>query len=117
MVPVSRLPELIRETQKETDASSLPCPLVGHVGDGNFHLFILFDQNKLEEHKEAVRLNQNLVQRAIQMEGSVTGEHGVGVGKKKYLEQELGKDTIELMKTIKSAIDPKGIMNPDKVLP
>ncbi|CAO3677578.1 unnamed protein product [Rhizopus stolonifer] len=117
VVPVSRLPELIRETQKETGASSLPCPLVGHVGDGNFHVFILFDQNKPEEHKEAVRLNQNLIRRAIHMEGSVTGEHGVGVGKKKYLEQELGKDTIELMKTIKSAIDPKGIMNPDKVLP
>ncbi|CEG66966.1 hypothetical protein RMATCC62417_03454 [Rhizopus microsporus] len=117
VVPVSRLPELIQETQKDIETSPLPCPLVGHVGDGNFHVFILFDQSNTEEHAEAVRLNKNLVERAIQMEGSITGEHGVGIGKKKYLEKELGKETIDVMKKIKFAIDPKGIMNPDKVLP
>jgi D-lactate dehydrogenase (cytochrome) len=117
VVPVSELPRLIRQTQEDIETSSLPCPLVGHVGDGNFHVFILFDKNNPEEYKEAVRLNQNLVQRAIQMDGSVTGEHGVGIGKKKYLKQELGENTIEFMKKIKTAVDPKGLMNPDKVLP
>ncbi|KAI8355716.1 hypothetical protein BD560DRAFT_335757 [Blakeslea trispora] len=117
VVPVSRLPDLIAETQAETDKSFLPCPMVGHVGDGNFHVFLLFDRNNEAEYNEAKRLNNNLVQRAIRMEGSVTGEHGVGIGKKKYLEQELGENTVDLMKKIKIAIDPKGLMNPEKVLP
>ena len=80
-------------------------------------MFILFDKNIPGEFEEATRLNQNLIQRAIKMEGSITGEHGVGFGKKKYLRAELGDNTIDLMWTIKNAIDPKGIMNPGKVLP
>ncbi|CDS12666.1 hypothetical protein LRAMOSA04852 [Lichtheimia ramosa] len=117
VVPVSRLPELIDETKKDVEGSSLPCPFAGHAGDGNFHLFIVFDQTKPEEFEEATRLNQNLIQRAIGMEGSITGEHGVGFGKKKYLRAELGDNTVDLMWTIKNAVDPKGIMNPGKVLP
>lgn len=117
VVPVSRLPELIEETQQDLDASFLPCPMVGHVGDGNFHVFILFDKNSSKEHDEAVRLNKNLLERAIRMEGSVTGEHGVGIGKKTFLKEELGQNTTDLMKTIKLALDPKGLMNPEKVLP
>ncbi|KAI9491529.1 hypothetical protein BDB00DRAFT_766871 [Zychaea mexicana] len=117
VVPVSRLPELIAETKKDVSESSLPCPFAGHAGDGNFHLFILFDKNIPSEFEEATRLNQNLIQRAIKMEGSITGEHGVGFGKKKYLRDELGDNTVDLMWTIKNAMDPKGIMNPGKVLP
>ncbi|KAI8376133.1 uncharacterized protein BYT42DRAFT_573531 [Radiomyces spectabilis] len=117
VVPVSKLPELIDETKKDLATSSLPAPMVGHVGDGNFHVFILFDKSKPEEYAEAKRLNKNLLTRAIRMEGSVTGEHGVGYGKKEYLPAELGEGTVELMRTVKRAIDPKNIMNPGKVLP
>lgn len=91
--------------------------MVGHVGDGNFHVFILFEKDKAEEYKEAKRLNKNLLERAIRMEGSITGEHGVGIGKKDFMIQELGENTVDMMKTIKIALDPKGLMNPEKVLP
>ncbi|KAI8987414.1 hypothetical protein BDF20DRAFT_904539 [Mycotypha africana] len=117
VVPVSKLPELIAETTQEVNQSFLPCPMVGHVGDGNFHVFILFDKNNEEEFNEAKRINKNLLQRAIRMEGSVTGEHGVGVGKKAFLNEELGENTVDLMKKIKIALDPKGLLNPEKVLP
>lgn len=117
VVPVSKLPDIIYETEEDIATSFLPCPLVGHVGDGNFHVFILFNKNDEKEYAEAKRLNKNLLQRAIKFEGSVTGEHGVGIGKKLFLEEELGPNTVDLMKTIKIAIDPKGLMNPEKVLP
>lgn len=116
-VPVSKLPQLISETQKDLDTSFLPCPLVGHVGDGNFHVFILFNKEDQKEYNEAKRLNKNLLERAIKMEGTISGEHGVGIGKKGFLIQELGDNTVEMMKTIKIALDPKGLMNPEKVLP
>ncbi|KAG1109871.1 hypothetical protein G6F42_015514 [Rhizopus arrhizus] len=91
--------------------------MVGHVGDGNFHVFILFKKDDEKEYAEAKRLNKNLLERAIRMEGSVTGEHGVGIGKKMFLNEELGENTVDMMKTIKIALDPKGLMNPEKVLP
>lgn len=117
MVPVGKLPDLIAETQKDIDDSFLPCPLVGHVGDGNFHVFLLFEKDNTKEYQEAQRLNRNLLSRAIRMEGSITGEHGIGIGKKEFLVEELGENTVEMMKTIKLALDPKGLMNPEKVLP
>lgn len=117
VVPVSKLPDIIYETEKDTSSSFLPCPLVGHVGDGNFHLFILFNKNDEKEYEEAKRINKNLLERAIKFEGSVSGEHGVGLGKKYFLEEELGPNTVDLMKKIKIAVDPKGLMNPEKVLP
>ncbi|KAF1797500.1 hypothetical protein V8B55DRAFT_1515657 [Mucor lusitanicus] len=117
VVPVSKLPDLIAETTKDLESSFLPCPMVGHVGDGNFHVFILFKKDDKKEYAEAKRLNKNLLERAIRMEGSVTGEHGVGIGKKMFLNQELGENTVDMMKTIKIALDPKGLMNPEKVLP
>ncbi|GAN00743.1 D-lactate (cytochrome) dehydrogenase [Mucor ambiguus] len=117
VVPVSKLPDLIAETTKDLEDSFLPCPMVGHVGDGNFHVFILFKKDDENEYAEAKRLNKNLLERAIRMEGSVTGEHGVGIGKKMFLNQELGENTVDMMKTIKIALDPKGLMNPEKVLP
>ncbi|KAH8551711.1 FAD linked oxidase [Umbelopsis sp. PMI_123] len=117
VVPVSRLPDLIERTKEDIATSFLPCPMVGHVGDGNFHVFILFDRDNEEETAEAKRLNARLIDRAIEMEGSCTGEHAVGIGKKSYLPKELGESTIDLMRTIKQAIDPNGIMNPGKTLP
>ncbi|TBU50109.1 D-lactate dehydrogenase cytochrome oxidoreductase [Dichomitus squalens] len=113
-VPVSRLPELVYETKKDLLASKLRATIVGHVGDaGNFHALIKFkDDNELEAVSDAVH---RMVHRAIALDGTCTGEHGVGVGKKEYLVDELGADTVELMNTIKRAIDPLNIMNPGKV--
>ncbi|ORX50175.1 hypothetical protein DM01DRAFT_1337847 [Hesseltinella vesiculosa] len=118
VVPVSRLPDMIDETKNDLkNAQHVKGSIVGHVGDGNFHAFLLFDQSKPEEFEEAKDINDRLVKRAIRMEGSITGEHGVGVGKRNYLVDELGQETIHTMRTIKNALDPKGIMNPGKVLP
>ncbi|KAI7872808.1 hypothetical protein BDF14DRAFT_1872955 [Spinellus fusiger] len=117
VVPVSYLPKLMDETKQDLESSFLIAPIVGHVGDGNFHVLILFDPSKPEEITEAKRINKNLLERAICMEGSITGEHGIGAGKREYLRSELGDATVDLMKTIKMAIDPKNIMNPMKVLP
>ena len=114
---MSRLPDLIEQTKQDISTSFLPCPMVGHVGDGNFHVFILFDRDNKEETIEAKRLNARLIDRAIDMEGSCTGEHAVGIGKKSYLSKELGQSTIDLMRTIKKAVDPNGIMNPGKIIP
>lgn len=84
-------------------------PLVGHVGDGNFHLFILVDPNKEEDLHEAERLDKKLVERAIRMEGTCTGEHGIGIGKKKWLMMELGPEAVKLMASIKKTIDPYNV--------
>jgi len=116
-VPISRLAECIRQTAEDLSQTFLPAPLVGHVGDGNFHLFVLLDPANEKELAEAKRINGRLVQRAIAMEGTCTGEHGIGFGKKDYLEKELGAGSVQLMRTIKHAIDPLGIMNPGKILP
>ena len=114
-MPLSRLAECILETQREIDESFLLAPLVGHVGDGNFHLIFLVDPEKPEELREAQRLNDRLVERALAIDGTCTGEHGIGIGKKKYLSAEHG-DAVETMRAIKHAIDPLNIMNPGKVL-
>eukprot|EP01027_Heterolobosea_sp_BB2_P017522 GEZU01024800.1.p1 GENE.GEZU01024800.1~~GEZU01024800.1.p1 ORF type:complete len:223 (+),score=88.74 GEZU01024800.1:107-775(+) len=116
-VPISKLAQCITETKEDIAKFGLPAPLVGHVGDGNFHLFILLDYNNPDELRRAQELNKRLVNRAISMDGTCTGEHGVGVGKKPYLIQEKGVEAIRLMQTIKSAIDPNNIMNPGKVIP
>ncbi|KAG2062006.1 hypothetical protein BDR06DRAFT_868832 [Suillus hirtellus] len=112
-VPVSRLPQLVYETKEDLAKAGLKSTIVGHVGDGNFHALILFkDEEELRSAGEAVH---RLVHRAIQMDGTCTGEHGVGVGKTEYLVEELGEDTVELMKTVKNAIDPLNLFNPGKV--
>ncbi|KAH9934931.1 FAD-linked oxidase-like protein [Fomitopsis serialis] len=114
-VPPSKLPQLVSETKKDLAEHGLRSTIVGHVGDGNFHALILFkDDKELHSVSDAVH---RLVRRAISMDGTCTGEHGVGVGKKEYLVEELGADTVELMKTIKRAIDPLNIMNPSKLYP
>jgi D-lactate dehydrogenase (cytochrome) len=115
-VPISRLADCILATKDDLASSSLIAPLVGHVGDGNFHLAFVLDPDSTEELKEAEALNDRLLQRALDMGGTVTGEHGVGIGKINYMRDEHG-DAVEVMRLIKQAIDPNDIMNPGKILP
>jgi D-lactate dehydrogenase (cytochrome) len=115
-VPISRLADCIRETKVDLAATYLKAPLVGHVGDGNFHLIFLVDRNRPEEIAEAERLNDRLVQRALAMGGTSTGEHGIGTGKMRYLQAEHGAEGVEFMRLLKRAIDPDNIMNPGKIV-
>ena len=115
-VPISRLAEVIAETKRDLDASGLIAPIVGHVGDGNFHLAILVDPDDQEELGRAIALNDRLVRRAIAADGTCTGEHGVGYGKSAFLELEHGPHAVAMMRAIKSALDPEGLFNPGKVV-
>ena len=116
-VSISRLAECVVETERDLLASALqlPAPIVGHVGDGNFHVALLIDPNKPEELEEAERINQRIVARAIAMDGTCTGEHGVGLHKMDFLVAEHGNDAIDLMRSVKQALDPKHILNPGKI--
>ena len=114
-VPISRLAEVITETSTDIDETGLLAPIVGHVGDGNFHLVILLDPDDPEEMARAHALNDRLVHRAIAAGGTCTGEHGVGIGKREFLIAEHG-DSVAVMRAIKQALDPDNIMNPDKIL-
>jgi D-lactate dehydrogenase (cytochrome) len=114
-VPISRLAECIRETKEDLAKSPVPSALVGHVGDGNFHLVFMIDPNLSEEISEASRLNDRMVARALAMEGTCTGEHGIGYGKMRFLTAEHG-EAVAVMRTIKQALDPGGIMNPGKIV-
>ncbi|PCH37975.1 hypothetical protein WOLCODRAFT_135969 [Wolfiporia cocos MD-104 SS10] len=114
-VPVSRLPDLVYETKEDIKKSGIPSTIVGHVGDGNFHALLLFKTE--EELEECRHLVHRMVERAIALDGTCTGEHGVGIGKRSYLVDELGEGTVELMKTIKRAIDPYNLFNPGKLYP
>jgi len=116
-VPISRLAECLAETQSDIAESKLLAPIVGHVGDGNFHLAILVDPDDPEELQRAKALNDRLVRRAIEMDGTCTGEHGVGYGKAAFLEIEHGPEALAMMRAVKSALDPDGLFNPGKVLP
>ncbi|VFQ74135.1 unnamed protein product [Cuscuta campestris] len=116
-VPLSHLAELISRSKQELDASPLVCTVVAHAGDGNFHTVILFDPTKEDHRREAERLNHFMVQLALSMEGTCSGEHGVGTGKMKYLEKEVGIENLQTMKRIKDALDPNNIMNPGKLIP
>jgi D-lactate dehydrogenase (cytochrome) len=115
-VPISRLSECIEETQADIATSGLIAPIVGHVGDGNFHVLPLVDMENDEEVKAAKTFVERLVQRALAMEGTCTGEHGVGQGKMKYLEQEHGAEALAMMRALKLAIDPQNLMNPGKIV-
>ena len=114
-VPISKLAESINESIAEAEAAGLPYWIVGHVGDGNFHLSYLLDPNDPVESATAERLSEQMVQRAIRLGGTCTGEHGIGLHKIGYLVEEAGAGGVEMMKTIKRALDPKNIMNPGKV--
>ncbi|KMZ75324.1 UDP-N-acetylmuramate dehydrogenase [Zostera marina] len=116
-VPLSHLADCISKSKEMIDASPLVCTVISHAGDGNFHSIILFDPSKEEQLHEAERLNKFMVQTALSMEGTCTGEHGVGTGKMKYLEEEHGIGALRTMKRIKMALDPNDIMNPGKLIP
>jgi D-lactate dehydrogenase (cytochrome) len=115
-VPISRLADCIGQTIADTQASDLPAPILGHVGDGNFHCAILIDPNDPRELEEAERLNRRVVERALAMDGTCTGEHGVGLHKMDFLVQEHGADAIDLMARIKRSFDPLNILNPGKIV-
>jgi D-lactate dehydrogenase (cytochrome) len=114
-VPISRLADSLLDSVAEADASGLPYFLVGHVGDGNFHFGYLLDPALPQERVIAEGLNHSLVQRAQSMGGTCTGEHGVGLHKMDFLVDEAGEGTVEMMRCIKRALDPKNIMNPGKI--
>ena len=116
-VPISRLADCIRETKADLADSPLVGPLVGHVGDGNFHLIMPIDPHSPEQMAAAEHLTDRLVARALAMGGTCSGEHGVGIGKIKFLEAEHGRDALDVMRAIKQALDPRNLMNPGKLLP
>ena len=116
-VPISRLAETILTTRREIDEAGLLAPIVGHVGDGNFHVMFLIQPGD-EAMLEVVRgLNERIVRRAIEADGTCTGEHGVGFGKAAYLVLEKGEESVAAMRAVKAALDPDGLLNPGKVLP
>jgi D-lactate dehydrogenase (cytochrome) len=115
-VPISRLAQCVTETQRDIEASRILAPIVGHVGDGNFHLTLLVDMDDRDELKRAEALSERLVERALAMDGTCTGEHGVGQGKMKYLVAEHGRAALDVMASIKRALDPHNIMNPGKIV-
>ncbi|MGH9292097.1 MAG: FAD-linked oxidase C-terminal domain-containing protein [Acidimicrobiales bacterium] len=116
-VPISALAACIEETEDDLKASGLVAPLVGHVGDGNFHLCLLIDPENAVELAEAQSFGERLARRAIAFDGTCTGEHGVGYGKAGFLIVEYGDSGVDLMRAVKNAFDPTGIFNPGKVLP
>ncbi|KQM79513.1 FAD-binding oxidoreductase [Xylophilus sp. Leaf220] len=114
-VPISRLADCLLDSITEADASGIPYFLVGHVGDGNFHFGYLIDPDSVEERATAERLNHTLVERALRLEGTCTGEHGIGLHKMGFLVDEAGAGAVDMMRTLKRALDPKNIMNPGKI--
>jgi D-lactate dehydrogenase (cytochrome) len=116
-VPISRLAQCVTETAAELDQASFLYTIVGHVGDGNFHVLMLLDPDSQAEWEESERLNNNLVRRAISMDGTCTGEHGVGLHKMEFMLAEHGQDALDLMRSMKQAFDPNDILNPGKIIP
>jgi D-lactate dehydrogenase (cytochrome) len=116
-VPVSRLADCITETRADLIGAGVLAPIVGHVGDGNFHVLLLVDPHNPDELAQVDALNGRLVARAQRMGGTCTGEHGIGYGKLGFMEDEHGRPAIDVMRSIKAALDPQGIMNPGKVVP
>ena len=115
-VPISKLSECIEQTQQDLIASKIYGPIVGHVGDGNFHVLLTADPNDHVAIEKLEDFHTRLVERSLSLEGTCTGEHGIGVGKIKYLVSELGREAVDVMATIKNALDPNGIMNPGKII-
>jgi D-lactate dehydrogenase (cytochrome) len=115
-VPISRLADCITQTHSDIAASGILGPIIGHVGDGNFHVIVVVSPDDAEEMHRIESFNERLISRALDMGGTCTGEHGIGIGKIPYLVRELGVAAVELMRSIKSAVDPLGLMNPGKVV-
>ncbi|MBN8492249.1 MAG: FAD-binding protein [Burkholderiales bacterium] len=114
-VPISRLAEIIDDSVREADASGLPYYIVGHVGDGNFHLAYLVKEDDATQRAVAENLSHRMVQKAIALEGTCTGEHGIGLHKMGFLVDEAGVGAVDMMRTLKRALDPRNIMNPGKI--
>lgn len=114
-VPMSNLAQAVLETQADIEASGLPAPILGHVGDGNFHAILLVDPDRAEEHRIAKDLSARMAERALSLGGTITGEHGVGMGKLAYMGAEHGAGW-DVMATLKRALDPDNILNPGKVV-
>ncbi|MDP3422609.1 MAG: FAD-linked oxidase C-terminal domain-containing protein [Burkholderiaceae bacterium] len=114
-VPISRLADCLLDSVAEADASGIPYFLVGHVGDGNFHFGYLIDPDSAQERETAEALNHRLVARALALEGTCTGEHGVGLHKMGFLRDETGAGAVDMMRAIKQALDPDNILNPGKI--
>ena len=114
-MPISRLADSITGARAILDTADFPTAILGHVGDGNFHAILLIDPDNPAEVTEAERLNDEIVRLAISMGGTCTGEHGIGMHKMGFLVEEAGEDAIDLMRGIKRALDPQGIMNPGKI--
>ncbi len=115
-VPISRLAECVTETAKDLDNKPFPWSILGHVGDGNFHVLMMIDPENPQEWAMAEEINNRVVQRAIDMDGTCTGEHGIGIHKMNFLKMEHGEDAIHLMRLLKHAYDPKNILNPGKMI-
>jgi D-lactate dehydrogenase (cytochrome) len=113
-VPISRLAECIVETRADLDSSTLIATIAGHVGDGNFHAFILVNPTDPQEVAQAEALHMRMGERAIRMDGTCTGEHGIGLGKKGLLVREFG-DSVSVMRAIKFSLDPSNLLNPGKI--
>jgi D-lactate dehydrogenase (cytochrome) len=116
-VPISRLADCVTETEADLQRLRLQAPIVGHVGDGNFHCSLLCDVDDADEMARGEEFMHRLVERALSMGGTCTGEHGIGQGKQKYLKGELGGEAIDAMRAIKQALDPQNIFNPGKIIP
>jgi D-lactate dehydrogenase (cytochrome) len=117
-VPVSNLAELVRATNADmAELGISAAPLFGHVGDGSFHLLPMFDSSDEDEVRRVKALEERMTHRAIELGGTCSGEHGIGTGKIKYLQMEHGEAAVDMMRCIKKSIDPKNIMNPQKILP
>jgi len=115
-VPISRLPDIIEISKKEMDDLGLFASILGHIGDGNFHESIMYNSKDPKERAAVEKCVHDMVDRALEMEGTCTGEHGIGLGKKASLQKELGLDTINVMRSIKGALDPHWLMNPGKIM-
>jgi D-lactate dehydrogenase (cytochrome) len=115
-VPISRLAECVTETQRDLGENNLLAPILGHVGDGNFHVTMLVDMADAEEVRRARSVHERMIERALAMDGTCTGEHGIGQGKMQYLTAEHGPAALDVMRALKTALDPQGILNPGKIV-
>ncbi|WP_375259599.1 FAD-binding oxidoreductase [Citreimonas sp.] len=115
-VPISRLAQAVEETQADIADGPIPGPILGHVGDGNFHAILLIDPDQPAEHEAAMTLSHRMAERALRLGGTCTGEHGVGLGKRRYMQAEHGQGWT-IMGSLKQALDPMGLLNPGKVVP
>uniref|UniRef100_A0A8C4SQD0 Probable D-lactate dehydrogenase, mitochondrial n=1 Tax=Erpetoichthys calabaricus TaxID=27687 RepID=A0A8C4SQD0_ERPCA len=115
-VPISKLPQIVMETKKDLEKHTLTGPIAGHVGDGNFHCLMVFNSADLEEVQRVHEFTKRLARRALALDGTCTGEHGVGLGKKQLLQEEVGHTGLKVMEKIKTVLDPQNLMNPGKIV-